>query len=325
MSSRVTIADVAKKSGFGVGTVSRVLSGDKSVRESTRKTILKTIDELHFVRNVNGARLRKKHSGVIAVLVPVINHPFFAEFLENIEVYAAQAGWSLLVITSQMNEEKEKEILLKIRQHEIDGGIFVTHYHHDPEELSGCPLVSIDRHLSDDIPLITSDNYDSTKKALKLLYSHGNRRIGFIGTKPIVDSEVFLRKKAYDDFMAEKGLEPFEKWEIAAHGSEGALVASFLEEYPNLDAIFASNSTLASYVFKTCQMQGKRLPDDLELIAYDGVSPLWGGNAIDCIRQDVKAMAEQAFLTLRALIEEKEVKPLTVVPTTLFVGHTTKA
>ena len=78
---KVTINDVVKKSGYGLGTVSRVISGDKSVKESTRKKILKVIEELNYVPNVNGARLRRKHSNVIAVLVPVINHPFFAEFV----------------------------------------------------------------------------------------------------------------------------------------------------------------------------------------------------------------------------------------------------
>ena len=88
--SKITILDVAKKSGFAVGTVSRVLSNDISVKDSTRQKILKVIDELHYTPNVNGARLRLKHSGVIAVMVPVINHPFFAEFVEYVEQIAME-------------------------------------------------------------------------------------------------------------------------------------------------------------------------------------------------------------------------------------------
>ena len=325
MTKKVTITDVAKESGFGVGTVSRVLSGDKSVKDSTRAKIMKVIADLDYIPNVNGARLRKKHSGVIAVLVPVINHPFFAEFLENVEIAAEREGWSLLVIASQMNEEKEKEILVKIRRHEIDGGIFVTHYKHDPKELEDCPLVSIDRHLSEEIPLISSDNYDSTKKALELLYSHGNRHIGFIGTKPIVESEVFLRKKAYDDFVQEKGLPMMAKWEVVDHGMEETLAESFLNEYPELDAIFASNSAVAMHVYNSCIRRGKTFPNDLELISNDGVSALWGGQLIDCVRQDIKSMAETAFLTLKNLIEEKEVNPVNIIPTTLILGHTTRS
>ena len=325
MSKVVTINDVARASGFGIGTVSRVLSGDKSVKPATRERINQVIEELHYVRNVNGARLRQKNTGVIAVLVPVINHPFFAEFLENVEIAADKEGWSLLVIASQMNEQKEKEILLKIRQHEIDGGIFVTHYEHSEEELTGCPLVSIDRHLPGNVPLVSSDNYDSTRKALELLYSHGKRRIGFIGTKPIVDSEVVLRKKAYDDFVAEKGLPNLSKWEATSHGNEPSLVESFLNEFQDLDAIFASNGVLALHTQRHLLNKGIRIPDDIELIGNDGVSPLWGAADIDCIQQDIKAMAETSFHLLRDLIEGKEVDPVTIIPTTLILGHTTKA
>ena len=115
---KVTINDVAEKSGYGLGTVSRVISGDKSVKDSTRKKILQTIEELNYVPNVNGARLRKKHSEVIAVLVPVINHPFFANFVEYLESVAGEHGYSLLLLSSQMDEKKEEDILWKIRKKE---------------------------------------------------------------------------------------------------------------------------------------------------------------------------------------------------------------
>ena len=322
--SRVSIRDVAEHSGFGIGTVSRVLSGDKSVKASTREKILKTIDELHYVRNINGARLRSKHSNVIAVMVPVINHPFFAEFVEAVEEQANLRGCSLLLITSQMNKEKEGEILLKIRQHEIDGAIFVTHYAHDEKELEGCPLVSIDRHLSDNIPLVTSDNYGSTKEALETFYKHGARRIGFVGTKPTVESEVSQRKKAYDDFIAEKGLPDLSKWEDVSHGQEPKLVESFLEECPDLDAVFASNVMVAATVYALCLQKRKRFPEDMELISYDGVSPVWGGDSIDCIRQDIPLMAKIAFQTLQDLIEERECAKINIIPTALILGKTTK-
>ena len=321
----VSIKDVATKSGYGVGTVSRVLSGDKSVKDSTREKILKTIDELHYVRNVNGARLRTKHSGVIAIMVPIINHPFFAEFVEALEEEANQAGCSLLLITSQMNKEKEGEILLKIKQHEIDGAIFVTHYEHDEKELEGCPLVSIDRHLPGNVPLVTSDNYGSTMKALETFYAHGARRIGFVGTKPTVESEVSQRKKAYDDFIAEKNLPDLSKWEDVSHGQETKLVEAFPKEHPDLDAVFASNIMVAATVYALSIQNGKRFPEDLELISYDGTSQIWSGNPIDCVRQDIRLMAKIAFSTLQDLIEERECQPINIIPTTLILGKTSKA
>ena len=223
-----------------------------------------------------------------------------------------------------MNEEKENEILLKIKQHEIDGGIFVTHYEHAEEDLQGCPLISIDRHLAGGVPLVTSDNYESTRKALELLYSHGNRRIGFVGTKPTVESEVNYRKAAYDDFIKEKGLTPMVKWEVVSHGEEESLVESFLNEFEDMDAIFASNIVVAGIVYAQCVARGKSFPNDLELIAYDGSDPIWGNSPITCVRQDIKSMAETAFSVLQDLIENREAKTVNIIPTTLMLGKTTK-
>lgn len=325
MTKKVTINEVAKKSGYGLGTVSRVVSGDKSVKESTRKRIQEVIEELHYVPNVNGKRLRKKHSGVIAVMVPVINHPFFAELVEDVEQVADKAGCSLLLVTSQMNKEKEKEILLKIRQKEIDGAIFVTHYEHDPSEFDGCPLVSIDRHISDDVPFVSSDNYDATKSALERLYQSGARKIGFLGTKPTVESEVSLRKKAYDDFINEKGMEPCAMFEIINHGEEEHLVDLFLEKAKDLDAVFVSNNVLSQIFYVKALASGKRFPEDLQLISYDGVFSAWNQTpTITCIQQPIKEMAEASFEILRDLINEADTAKSAILKTKLIVGTTTK-
>ena len=323
--SKITILDVAKKSGFAVGTVSRVLSNDKSVKDSTRQKILKVIDELHYIPNVNGARLRLKHSGVIAVMVPVINHPFFSEFVEYVEQIAMENKYSLLLVTSQMNKEREKEILKKIRQKEIDGAIFVTHYSHDEKELINLPLVSIDRHLANFVPCITSNNYDSTKEAIEQLIASGAKKIGYIGTKPLVDSEVLLREKAYLDVIKEHQLEPRFMNEVIDHGEEEKLVDKFLDSYKDLDAIFASNSVLSQIVYSKLVSRGAKFPNDIQLIGYDGlVKEIRSLMPITTIYQPIQEMAKTAFRVLKQIIDEEEVDQIYVLNTTINKGITTK-
>ena len=80
-----TIADVAKMAGVGVGTVSRVLNGGKSVNENTKNAVLKAMDLLNYTPNSMAKRLREQKSGIIALMIPVVSHPFFAQFAEYIE------------------------------------------------------------------------------------------------------------------------------------------------------------------------------------------------------------------------------------------------
>ena len=312
MTKKVTINDVVRESGYGLGTVSRVISGDKSVKESTRKKIQSVIDELHYVPNVNGARLRKKHSDVIAVLVPVINHPFFAEFVEDVERIADENGYSLLLVTSQMNEKKEEEILLKIRKREIDGAIFVTHYEHSEEEIKGLPLVSIDRHLNHVVPYVSSNNYEASKEAIEYLISKGAKKIGYIGSKPFVESEVSYREKAYLDVIKEHGYEPYILNEVIKHGEERGLINRFLNTYPEVDAIFASGSTISYLLYERLLELGKKMPEDIQLISYDGTSLRRNGKqVITSIEQPIKELAEASFNILVDLMERRATTPHT--------------
>ena len=323
--SKVTIADVARVSGCGVGTVSRVLRGDKSVKASTREKILKVIDELHYFPNINSTRLRQKHSNVIAVLVPIINHPVFAEFVENIENVANEKGYSILLVSSKMNVQKENDILKMIRQKEVDGAIFITHYEHNDDDIKGCPLVSVDRHLNHAVPFVSSDNYDATKQAIELFIKNGDKKIGFIGTKPFVKSEVLLREQAYIDVMNEHGLVVRSMNEVVEHGEEEQLIDKFLTKYPDLDAIFASGNTVTQIVYRKLHQQGKDMPNNVELIGYDGVFTDWDDTiSISSIQQPIKEMAVAAFEILLKLIDGQETQQANIFKTRFIKGNTTR-
>ena len=325
MSPKVTMHDVARESGFGLGTVSRVLSGDKNVKPSTRAAVLDVVRKLNYVPNVNAARLRKKHIGLIAVLVPIINHPFFSEFVECLESIATEKGYSIILVSSKSNTKEEGEILRRIRMKEVDGAIFVTHYDHDDEETAGLPLVSIDRHLNNQVPFVSSDNYEATKRAIEYLVSTGAKRIGYVGTKPFVRSEVSRREQGYLDAMQEHGLTPMIVNEVVEHGEERRVVDAFLERYPNVDAIFASGNTVSNLIYAKLKDQGVKFPEEMQLISYDGVFGNWGGfEQISTIQQPIRTLAEASFNILIDIIDGKEVPMRNIYPTTFIKGLTTK-
>ena len=320
----VTIKDVAKYAGVGVGTVSRVINNEKAVGEKTRKKVLEAMAALNYSRNNMAFRLRKNETRIIALLVPVINHPFFAKLAYYVEDEADRFGYSVLLVSAQQRVDKETEIIKKITHREVDGAVFVTHYMHEEEDLQNCPIVSIDRAFGANIPYVTSDNYDATKKAIQYMIERGAKKIGYIGTKPLVTSEVLERERAYLDVMAQYGMPVCKVNEVVQHGEEAAVVADFMERYADVDGVFVTGYTLSQVFYEAALEQGKKIPEDLQIVSYDGIFRQWSISNITSVEQPIEEMARQVVRLLIKKIHGEETCARTVLKTKFVLGATTK-
>ena len=319
-----TIIDIAKYAGVGVGTVSRVINNEKSVSEKTRQKVIEAMKALNYSRNNMAFRLRKNETRISALLVPIINHPFFAKLAYYVEDEAGKFGYSVILVSSQQKVDKEIDIITKIKQREVDGAVFVTHYMHKEEELKGCPIVSIDRTFGERIPYVTSDNYDATKNAIKYMIEHGAKSVGFIGSKPLVGSEVMERERAYRDVMAEYGMTPHIVNEVIQHGEESLVVADFIEKYKDVDAVFVSGYTLSQFFYEEALSLGKKIPEELQIVSYDGIFKQWGISNITSVEQPIEEMARQVVRLLIKRIHNEETCQRTVLKTKFILGTTTK-
>ena len=303
---RPTIKDVAEYSGVGIGTVSRVLNGSSQISEVTKEKVLTAVKELNYVPNVAGKRLSKNKSNVIALIVPVIDHPYFAKLIEEIEMEADLQRYSLLLVSSQRRIEKEKDVLNRLAQHEADGAIFVTHYTHDESEFKNLAIVSIDRHLGANIPLVTSNNYEATKQGVEYLIDRGCKRIVYLGSKPNQASEVLLIEKAYIDVMKEHGLQPLVINESINHGEEEVIINELFEKYhDDFDGIFVSGCILADVLYEKIRSLHIDCPGKVQIVSYDGI---FHGNSKDhmtTLEQPLDLMAKRCIELLIDLINNK--------------------
>lgn len=319
-----TIRDVALAAGVGVGTVSRVINDEKSVSPKTRKRVCDAMRDLKFSPNIMATRLKRNETRCIALLVPVINHPFFAKFAYYVEDEADKFGYSVILVSSQQRVQKESDIIGRIRSREVDGAVFVTHFAHDESELTDCPIVSIDRPLGADIPYVTSDNYDATKRAVEYLIQNGCKNIGYIGSKPLVESEVMERARAYRDVMAAHGMPVREMNEVILHGEERAVADRFLAKFDGIDGVFASGYSMAQALYAAASERGKRMPEDMQLVSYDGTFGQWNGNGMTCIEQPIEQMAREVVRLLIKKIHGEETQLRTELKTTFEIGATTR-
>ena len=92
-----SIKDVAQKAGVGVGTVSRVLNNSGYVSDETREKIEEAMKNLQYTPNELARNLYHKKSGIIAVLVPTVEIPFFAELVHDIEAELYNEGFKIML------------------------------------------------------------------------------------------------------------------------------------------------------------------------------------------------------------------------------------
>jgi LacI family sucrose operon transcriptional repressor len=133
------------------------------------------------------------------------------------------------------------------------------------------------------------------------------------------------REKAYRDVMKKHGFPEFITNEVIYHGQEDSIVQEFLEQYKDLDGVFASGYTMAQKLYETALARGKKIPQELQIISYDGSFRQWSNNEpLTCVEQPIEAMARAVVKLLLDRIHHEEVPMRTVLNTTFVLGTTTK-
>lgn len=268
------LEDVAKLAGVSPTTVSRVINNKGYLSQKTIKKVLKAIEELNYQPNSLARSLQGKKSQLVGLIFPSVQHPFYGELIEKLEKNLFDRGYKSILCDSENNPKKEREYLRMLVANQVDGIIAGSH-NLDLEEYQNivAPVLSFDRELGPDIPIVASDNYSGGKIATHTLISRGAKRIGIITGSNESNAPTRLRLDGYLLEMEKSNLEP-NVFQIKSNTSDSLKkleIARILRE-EKLDALFCTDDLTAILVVNEAQQQGINIPDDLLLIGYDGTS-----------------------------------------------------
>ncbi|SES28596.1 LacI family transcriptional regulator [Salipaludibacillus aurantiacus] len=323
----VSIKDVAKEAGVGLGTVSRVINKSGPVKDSTRVKVEKAIKALNYKPNEVARSFKMQQTHSVALIIPTLWHPFFSKFAYHTEKELAANGYKLIVCNSQNEAEKEINYISMLEKNKIDGLITIT-YTHDLDQYisSHLPIVSIDRHFTQDVVYVTSDNETGGKVAVKELVKRGSCELAYLGSVSAIKNESVKRvagfkKEAelhrcnYHTLVVEEPVKDIYK-----------TVLRFLEDHPKVDGIFAMNDKWAKIIIRTLKELGKNVPQDVQVIGYDGITSSKDEElTFSTIKQPVPDMAAQAVQALIKIIKGKETEQKIVLPVTFFEGNSTRS
>lgn len=322
-----TLKDVAAETGLTVSTVSRVLNNRGYISEEARTKVYEAMKKLNYQPNEVARSLSKQRSNTIGVIVPHIEHPYFAKLISRLERAAYDHGLKLLLFNSKDKEERENEYLEMCKSNRV-AGIILCSGTVEVQKFEGLnvPLITIERYLDTGTASVECDNRQGGILAARRFKECGCKHVLYLSGYTEIRMPADSRQEAFQETCEKLGLgysfatSNAEKYRTLDYHS---YIEEALDQRPEADAIFASGDVIAAQVIQVCGKRGIRIPKDLKLIGFDDVNiASLTTPAITTIRQPLTEMAELAVRLVREVNEGKVVPNRTVLPVSLVIRET---
>ncbi len=330
-----TIKDIARISGYSIGTVSRVINHHPDVSETARQRIEEVIRELNFQPNANAKMLKQTVTSGITVLIKGTRNIFFETILEEIQNYLRDSDEDVNVV---FIDEKENEVETALRlfiERRPKGFIFLGGNPRFFRESFGrisvpCVLVSdsAKNFGFDNLSSFTTDDTAAAKEAVSYLVYSGHRKIGIVGGAlnnesgaigmNRVQSAIEELERNHIAFDPDLQFEP-SRFSMA----DGYLAADrLLKKNPELTALFAVGDMVAIGTMRAAADRGLRVPEDLSVIGFDGIEyTRYSVPRIATVRQDTDALAKRSVEDLLLRINYSRPSVHEVIPFRVIAGE----
>ncbi|MGW8974393.1 LacI family DNA-binding transcriptional regulator [Streptomyces platensis] len=324
-----TMADVARRAGVSVATVSHVLNGTRPVRPTTRAAVLGAIDELGYTHNTLARSLVTSRTRSIGLAVSAISNPYFTEILQGVEAGALAAGYSLLIADPHDDPRHERTVVQLLHERRVDGVIVAPSA--EPAEMveylarRAVPAVFLDRLVGDAHDQVCAENTGPVRQLVEHLADLGHTRIGLVAGLPGL-STTTERVEGYREGLGARGL-PFVPALLAGGNSEaaGAQAATrqLLAAAEPPTALITANNAMTIGALRALRELGRAVPHDIALACFDDFS--WAElftPRLTAIAQPSKDIGAAAVRLLLERLAEPDRPPRTLRLPCTFVHRT---
>lgn len=263
------IADVAKRAGVSIVTVSRVINGVNTVRENNRQKVLRAMEELDYQPNQAARILATGKTGVIGLTIGYLNDTFLEGVVKSVTARLDEHNYFLALSIIPIAEDNS----FLFQKDRVDGIILLSPTNEEALianlRKKNIPFVLLDNQKEDDLSSVIVDNYKGGLDATNHLLSLGHINIAHV-SGPDMYLSSRERKRGYLDALSEKGVKPFllEESEFSVQ-SGFDIVTKWIKEGTVPSAIFAADDFIALGAFNAILNNGLRIPEDISLIGYD--------------------------------------------------------
>ena len=311
---RPTIRDVAARAGVSTATVSRVLAGIGNPSTETSTAVFSAVAALHYRPSSVARSLRTRRTRTFGLIVTDIQNPFYPELVQAVDLAARARGYSILLGSAAIDENRERRSLDLMVDRHVDGMIIAASHMYDAGRVwlttSPVPAVVVNAEHADLVAnLVTSDNVAGARLAVEHLIALGHRRIAYIrgAESETVDA---LRLAGFRDACRAAGLPMSETPEIRGDGRfEGGerAATTLLSNGHDLTGIVCFNDVTAIGALRALRSVGLRAPSDVDIIGVDDIAAAsWVAPALTTVAQQKAEMGRVAVERLIAIVDDPD-------------------
>ncbi|PUA19737.1 hypothetical protein C7W93_07895 [Glaciimonas sp. PCH181] len=275
---KTNVTDVAKAAGVSVATVSRAFNIPGAVKDDLRSHVLTIANSLGYTPNPAAKALRLQKSHMVGVVIPTINHAFFAAMLDSFQEVMSAAGYLVIVVTCGFDNNKVFDQVRRLIDRGADALLLVGRVEdsrvRDLITEKKIPVITTYSYQNDDsIPSIGFDNYAAMRLMVSYLVRLGHKRLVMIAGPTQGNDRQQARIRAfYDTREANNIVEPWHVIELSYNGAfaEGAeAMRKIHAEFPDTTAVVCNSDSFAFGVLAECRKLALRVPEDISVTGHD--------------------------------------------------------
>ncbi|GEM_PF-5825620 len=330
---KINIIKIAKEANISIATVSRIINNSEKVRHDTRKKVLEIIERTGYRPKIRKNRLKN-----VLVLVQdkkSVFSQYVSALMNGISDALNALGYEETLIF--VNEALHPDIIMEtVRERKADSAIVLQSSNNasylktfTEEKL---PFILVNNAHGSNMNYINTDNRKGMRDALDHLYSLGHRKMMILLDSPqFYDFEE--RRKAFEEFMEEKGLKDFrvfylkdfQNYSEMMPAEQGYFFMQFLiKEGFAETAILASDDDVGMGLLRACHENKINVPEHLSIIGFnDFYTSSYLVPSLTTISQDLYKIGSDAVMGLISIMNGKKTLVQNLVPTRLVVRGST--
>lgn len=325
---RVTLKDIADKTGYTINTVSRALNDKRDISQETREKIQKIARDMGYIRNNLASALRSGSTKTLALIIGAMNNPFYAILADEIQKEAFLKGYTLIILCSRDDEEIERQAAETAVGRLVDGILFMPGCNYQKTEQfihdAGVPCVLLNRYIGETFSdTAVCDDEQGGYLAAKHLLEAGHKKIGMLSNRDVPFS-FSQRKEGFFRACREAGLD--EEDNPVCLASDPDLLLTQLKKWheQGVTGIFSFCDVEAWNIIDLLQNAGIRVPEDMGVVGFDNIQKWYHFPSSICsVEFDCQLMAEDVVGLLLDRIHHRKLEKQSRVYPTRIVCHGT--